>query len=135
MDSLPASTKFTKLEWANILDFAQRARQRRRNAKVFHTRSIGKPAPRHDQLSFRVADLVVLWHPLSRATIYRLIDEAVSRGVIKESELMRITRPKIDTTKRFKREYRTAYIPRAAKEKIERMIGGLATEAVRMAGD
>jgi hypothetical protein len=47
---------------------------------------------------------------------------------------MRLKRPKIDTTKRFKRAYRTAYIPRAAKEKIEQMFKVWLTSGWRNCG-
>jgi len=57
--------------------------------------------PSHDQERFTVKDLAVLWSPLSRSLIYKLVDE-----LLDPKELIRITRPKIDTTKRYKRQSR-----------------------------
>ena len=76
--------------------------------------------PSHEQAMFRVKDLVVLWYPISRSTIYKIFK------AVPDSELiipLGLSHPKIDTTKRYTQRYRTFYVSRKLKERLERQMG------------
>lgn len=86
-----------------------------------------KKWPTHNQLHFSAPDLVSLWgrnseNPqsyqlLPRSSIYRIWARIPdSKMVIPPG----YNHPKVDTTKSYKRRYRTGYISRATKEQLER---------------
>lgn len=76
--------------------------------------------PSHSQNRFDAEDLVILWKPMSRSLIYKVIGQKVKEGKIK---LVGIERPKIDTTKTSKRAYTRFWISRKDKEKLEKELG------------
>lgn len=75
--------------------------------------------PRNDQNYFDVPDLVKLW-PYKRSMIYKVLLQKAEEEKI---TLVGLEREKIDTTKRFKRQYTRFWISRRDKEKLERELG------------
>jgi hypothetical protein len=101
--------------WMNEQEYGQLVQARMRQNGLRYKRRTKEHSPSHDQARFSVKDLTVLWAPMSRSLIYKLFE--------RESNLVRLVRPAIDTTKRSKRRYTTFWIPREVKEKMEAKLG------------
>jgi hypothetical protein len=101
--------------WMNEQEYGQLVQARMRQNGLRYKRRTKEHSPSHDQARFSVKDLTGLWAPMSRSLIYKLFE--------RESNLVRLVRPAIDTTKRSKRRYTTFWIPREVKEKMEAKLG------------
>lgn len=120
---IQAMAEFSRLlsagEWRLVEKAAARIEEESRRPKAPTAKEKAQHA-NHDQLIFTAEDLVWLWRPIPRSTIYKILTG------LPDSELIvppGLSRPKIDTTKRYKRRYRTFYISRKLKEKLEKQMG------------
>jgi len=102
-------------EWKLVEKAAARIREESHRPKALNAKERARHAT-HDQNLFTAEDLAWLWRPISRSTVYKILDSLPETNKVIPVGL---SRPKIDTVKRYKRKYRTFYVTRKIKERLE----------------
>jgi len=105
----------TASEWKLVQKAGARIQEEAERPKALNAKERAQHAT-HDQNLFTAEDLAWLWRPMSRSTIYKILASLPETDVVIPVGL---SRPKIDTVKRYKRKYRTFYVTRKIKERLE----------------